>query len=75
MRVIEAGVLLIVIVRTASTKASSLLQMPGNERSGNDLPLSGLTRDGWSNEDEATTTCACGAVQMVVVNSATCITV
>jgi hypothetical protein len=27
-----------------------------------------LTGDGWSNEDEATVTCLCGAVQMVVVS-------
>jgi hypothetical protein len=31
------------------------------------FPLQGLTDDGWSNEDEATATCACGAVQMVIV--------
>jgi hypothetical protein len=38
------------------------------EKSGDDLPLSGLSRDGWSTEDEATLTCACGAVQMVAVS-------
>lgn len=43
--------------------------IPSNAiRSGTDLPLSGLTRDGWSTEDEATATCACGKVQMVVVS-------
>jgi hypothetical protein len=33
------------------------------------FPLQGLTDDGWSDEDEATATCACGAVQMVIVSS------
>ncbi|KAF9063847.1 Mss4-like protein [Rhodocollybia butyracea] len=28
------------------------------------FPLAGLARDGWSNEDEATATCFCGAVQL-----------
>lgn len=32
-----------------------------------DLPLSGVARDGWSTETEATATCFCGAVQVVVV--------
>lgn len=30
----------------------------------------GQTNDGWSNEDEATATCACGKVQMVIVSAA-----
>ncbi|KAI1844074.1 hypothetical protein JX265_009663 [Neoarthrinium moseri] len=30
------------------------------------LPLAGVARDGWSNEDEATSTCFCGAVQLVL---------
>ncbi|KAK4034253.1 Mss4-like protein [Parachaetomium inaequale] len=29
------------------------------------FPVAGLTRDGWSTEDEATATCFCGAVQLV----------
>ncbi|KAG4440419.1 hypothetical protein IFR05_004112 [Cadophora sp. M221] len=29
------------------------------------LPLAGLARDGWSNDKEATSTCLCGAVQLV----------
>ncbi|KAI9830063.1 MAG: hypothetical protein M1819_005893 [Sarea resinae] len=28
------------------------------------FPLAGLAHDGWSNEDEATATCFCGAVQL-----------
>jgi hypothetical protein len=28
-----------------------------------------LTHDGWSSEDEATATCFCGAVQLIVVGS------
>jgi len=28
------------------------------------FPLAGLSRDGWSTEDEATATCFCGAVQL-----------
>ncbi|ORX36212.1 Mss4-like protein [Kockovaella imperatae] len=35
-------------------------------KAGTELPLSGLTRDGWSNADEATATCSCGAIQMVL---------
>jgi hypothetical protein len=34
------------------------------------FPLQGLTSDGWSNEEEASATCACGAVQMVIVSRA-----
>ncbi|WRT66025.1 uncharacterized protein IL334_002976 [Kwoniella shivajii] len=30
------------------------------------FPHKGLTHDGWSNEEEATATCFCGRVQMVV---------
>jgi hypothetical protein len=33
------------------------------------FPLQGLTDDGWSNADEATATCMCGAVQMIVVST------
>jgi hypothetical protein len=33
------------------------------------FPLQGLTDDGWSTETEATATCACGAVQMVIVSA------
>lgn len=32
------------------------------------FPLQGQTDDGWSNDKEATATCACGAVQMVIVS-------
>lgn len=32
------------------------------------VPLANLTGDGWSTEDEATATCFCGAVQIVVVS-------
>jgi len=32
------------------------------------FPCQGLTSDGWSNEDEASATCACGAVQMAIVS-------
>ena len=46
--------------------------MSRSEKTGDQLPLQGLTRDGWSNEDEATATCACGAVQMVVVSPPSC---
>ncbi|KAL7965024.1 Mss4-like protein [Trichoderma sp. SZMC 28014] len=38
----------------------------GNNVQSNDLPLSGVARDGWSTETEATATCFCGAVQVVV---------
>lgn len=38
-----------------------------NNVQSNDLPLSGVARDGWSTETEATATCFCGAVQVVVV--------
>lgn len=31
------------------------------------IPLSGLAKDGWSNEDEATATCFCAAVQLAFV--------
>ncbi|KAI1043831.1 hypothetical protein LB505_010690 [Fusarium chuoi] len=31
------------------------------------FPRAGLAQDGWSTEDEATATCYCGAVQMVLV--------
>ncbi|KAM0519097.1 hypothetical protein ACHAPE_004093 [Trichoderma viride] len=37
-----------------------------NNVQSNDLPLSGVARDGWSTETEATATCFCGAVQVVV---------
>ncbi|KAK3366221.1 Mss4-like protein [Lasiosphaeria ovina] len=41
------------------------------------IPHAGLTRDGWSNEEKATATCYCGAVQLVfsldgVVNTFVC---
>lgn len=32
------------------------------------VPLANLTGDGWSTEDEATATCFCGAVQIVVAS-------
>jgi len=32
------------------------------------IPLAGLASDGWSNEDEATATCFCGAVQLSFVS-------
>jgi hypothetical protein len=32
------------------------------------FPLAGLANDGWSNEDEATATCYCGAVQLAFVS-------
>jgi hypothetical protein len=32
------------------------------------FPCQGQTSDGWSNEEEASATCACGAVQMVIVS-------
>lgn len=32
------------------------------------MPLAGLTQDGYSNEDEATATCFCGAVQLAFVS-------
>ncbi|KAF5684607.1 glutathione-dependent formaldehyde-activating GFA [Fusarium circinatum] len=31
------------------------------------FPRAGVTQDGWSTEDEATATCYCGAVQLVLV--------
>ncbi|TVY21809.1 hypothetical protein LARI1_G000187, partial [Lachnellula arida] len=34
------------------------------------VPLANLTGDGWSTEDEATATCFCGAVQIVVPTNA-----
>lgn len=33
------------------------------------FPLAGSANDGWSNEDEATATCFCGAVQLAFVSS------
>ncbi|KAJ6127983.1 hypothetical protein N7471_009200 [Penicillium samsonianum] len=35
-----------------------------SEKSKPYLPLAGLANDGWSNENEATATCFCGAVQL-----------
>lgn len=32
------------------------------------FPMVNLTNDGWSTEDEATATCFCGAVQLVLVS-------
>lgn len=32
------------------------------------IPLTGLAKDGWSTETEATATCFCGAVQLKVVS-------
>jgi hypothetical protein len=49
-----------------STVLSSYTMSDKAERA-TKFPLQGLTDDGWSNEDEATATCACGAVQMVIV--------
>jgi hypothetical protein len=37
-----------------------------NERG---FPVVHLSNDGWSNEHEATATCFCGAVQLVLVSS------
>jgi len=34
------------------------------------IPRSGVAKDGWSTEDEATATCYCGAVQLAFVSSA-----
>jgi hypothetical protein len=34
------------------------------------FPLAGQANDGWSNEEEATATCFCGAVQLSFVSSA-----
>ena len=34
----------------------------------NGFPVVNLTNDGWSTEDEATATCFCGAVQLVLVS-------
>jgi hypothetical protein len=41
--------------------------MASESKSGSDFPVSGLTNDGWSNDKEATVSCFCGDVQMVVV--------
>lgn len=43
--------------------------MPDSKTSPEQFPLQGLTNDGWSNEEEASATCACGAVQMVIVRT------
>ncbi|WVR08778.1 hypothetical protein IAU60_005836 [Kwoniella sp. DSM 27419] len=40
--------------------------MASSDRDESKFPIQGLTRDYWSNETEATATCFCGAVQMVV---------
>lgn len=32
------------------------------------FPIVGLSNDGWSTEDEATATCFCGSVQLVLVS-------
>lgn len=32
------------------------------------FPVVSLSNDGWSTEDEATATCFCGAVQLVLVS-------
>lgn len=32
------------------------------------FPLAGVAHDGWSNENEATATCFCGAVQLSFVS-------
>jgi hypothetical protein len=45
-----------------------LIMAADNERF-TKFPLQGLTDDGWSTEEEATATCACGAVQMVIVST------
>ncbi|CZR48821.1 uncharacterized protein FPRO_12263 [Fusarium proliferatum ET1] len=36
------------------------------------FPRAGLAQDGWSTEDEATATCYCGAVQLVLVKPLDC---
>ncbi|KAM0265371.1 hypothetical protein ACHAQJ_000212 [Trichoderma viride] len=36
----------------------------GSHGQSQDLPLSGVARDGWSTDTEATATCFCGAVQL-----------
>ncbi|KAL6856572.1 Mss4-like protein [Trichoderma novae-zelandiae] len=46
-----------------ATQPTALFNMPGNVSS-QDLPLSGVARDGWSTDTEATATCFCGAVQL-----------
>lgn len=38
------------------------------DKSQPDLRLAGLANDGWSNENEATATCFCGAVQLAFVS-------
>lgn len=32
------------------------------------FPVAGLARDGWSTDTEATATCFCGSVQLVLVS-------
>jgi hypothetical protein len=32
------------------------------------FPIVNLSNDGWSNEDEATATCFCGSVQLILVS-------
>lgn len=33
------------------------------------FPLAGAAQDGWSNDEEATATCFCGAVQLAFVGT------
>lgn len=43
--------------------------MAAVDKSKSFIPLAGLINDGWSNEEEATATCFCGAVQLAFVSS------
>ncbi len=42
--------------------------MPTAQEAPEQFPLQGLTNDGWCTDEEATATCACGKVQMVIVS-------
>lgn len=44
--------------------------MPTAQEAPEQYPLQGATNDGWNTDDEATATCQCGKVQMVVVRPA-----
>jgi hypothetical protein len=35
----------------------------------NSFPVANLSSDGWSTDDEATATCFCGTVQLVLVST------
>jgi hypothetical protein len=50
------------------TMASTTIPVTGAiDKSKPYFPLAGLASDGWSNEDYATATCFCGAVQLAAV--------